>query len=255
MQLSLESSITAEIVKAIAEFNLIDDGDKIAVGVSGGKDSSFLLYCLKILQLHFKIDFSLQAVYVDPGFKDSKAETNLRDFCSELKVEFKVIQTNIKDYIQTASNPCSKCAHFRKGAVIEYLKEINYNKLAFGHHLDDAVETFLLSIFYSGQIQTLKANRYLSDNQITIIRPLIYLREAQIIKEIEKKNFKIAKSSCPYDDNSARSKIREDFEAFFADEQLFANLLSAMREKDKLELWPAKEDYDLLKKKMQSYWK
>ncbi|ADQ14986.1 tRNA lysidine(34) synthetase [Halanaerobium hydrogeniformans] len=255
MKLSLDSSLTAEIVKAIAEFNLIDACDKIAVGVSGGKDSSFLLYCLKILQLHFKIDFSLKAVYVDPGFGDSQAEDNLSTLTKELGVDFKVIRTKIKDYIQKDSNPCSKCAHFRKGAIIEYLNKINYNKLAFGHHLDDAVETFLLSIFYSGQLQALKANRYLSENKINIIRPLIYLRETQIENEIEKKNFKIAKSSCPYDDASARSKVRQDFKGFFEDEQLFANLISAMRKKDNFELWPQKMDYNILKKKMKNYWK
>ena len=255
MKLSLDSNLTAEIVKAIAEFNLIDDGDKIAVGVSGGKDSTFLLYCLKILQLHFKIDFSLKAVYVDPGFNDSKAEDNLCIFTENLEVDFEVIKTDIKDYIQKDSNPCSKCAHFRKGAIIEYLNKINYNKLALGHHLDDAVETFLLSIFYSGQLQTMQVNRYLSDNQINIIRPLIYLREEKIVNEVEKKNFKIAKSSCPYDDFSARSEIRKDFKAFFENKQLFANLVSAMREKDGLELWPKKMDYQSLKNKMKSYWK
>ena len=140
-------------------------------------------------------------------------------------------------------NPCSKCAHFRKGAIINYLKQNNFNKLAFGHHLDDAVETYLISIFYSGQLKTLQPKRYLSKSGVNIIRPLIYLREAVIIEEIKKRGLEINNSCCPYDGNSIRSKIRNDFAHYFNNQQLFANLVSAMREKDNRELWPAAADF------------
>lgn len=255
MDLSFNSNITAKVVKAVAEFDLIRDGDKIAVGLSGGKDSTFLLLILKLFNLYFKNDFILEAVHVDPGFNNNH-NNNLKEICSELEIEFKIIETNIADYIENSENenPCSKCAHFRKGALIDYLKNNNFNKLAFGHHLDDAVETYLMSIFYSGQLKTLQPKRYLSESKIEIIRPLIYLREDIIIKEISEKNISVKKSCCPYDGNSGRSRIREEFQKYFEDELLFSNLTSAMRDKENRELWPKEMDFQKLKLKMKEYW-
>ena len=171
--------------------------------------------------------------------------------------EVKIIKTNIADYIEDDKNekPCSKCAHFKKGAIINYLQENNIKKLAFGHHLDDAVETYLMSIFYSGQLKTLQPKRYLSESGVKIIRPLIFLRENIIIEEIKNREIEIKKSSCPYDGQSARAEVREDFSRYFNNKQLFANLVSAMREKDNRELWPEKADFKLISKKMKEYWK
>lgn len=256
MNLSLDRSVTAQVVKAIAEFDLINDGDRIAVGLSGGKDSAFLLLVLKIFSKYFSKDFMLKAVHVDPGFDDSSSLA-LKDFCQQLKIDLKIIKSEIALYINSteASNPCSKCAHFRKGAIINYLKQNNFNKLAFGHHLDDAVETYLMSIIYSGQLQTLAPKRFLDKNKVEIIRPLIYLRESVIIREIKKRNIKIKKSLCPYDGNSARAKIKKDFAKYFKDEQLFANLTAAMRKKENNNLWPTKTEEKLLTQKMKKYWK
>ncbi|MFP4371746.1 MAG: tRNA 2-thiocytidine biosynthesis TtcA family protein [Halanaerobium sp.] len=256
MNLSFDNTITAKIVKAAAEFDLINDGDRIAVGLSGGKDSAFLLMILKIFKKHFKINFKLKAVHVNPGFNDSAVD-GIKDFCDQLNIDLKIIETEIASYIKEAEeeNPCSKCAHFRKGAIISYLQETNFNKLAFGHHLDDAVETYLMSIFYSGQLKTLQPGRYLSESGVEIIRPLIYLREKKIAEEIKKRNIKIDKGLCPYDGNSARSQVRKDFAKYFNDQQLFANLISSMREKNNTELWPQKMDYQLLSQQMKAYWK
>jgi len=256
MNLSFDNSITAKVVKAAAEFDLINNGDKIAVGLSGGKDSTFLLLILKLFNLHFKNDFILEAVHVDPGFNNSTAE-ELKLLAAELEVKIKIIYTNISDYIDDSKeeNPCSKCAHFRKGAMINYLKENNFNKLAFGHHLDDAVETYLMSIFYSGQLKALQPKRYLSNNKIEIIRPLIYLRENIIEEIITDKGIRPLKSGCPYDGNTGRARIRKEFEKHFEDDLLFSNLVSAMRDKKNRELWPKKIDNEILTKKMKNYWK
>ncbi|RAK06214.1 tRNA(Ile)-lysidine synthetase-like protein [Halanaerobium saccharolyticum] len=256
MDLSFDSSITAKVVKAVAEFNLINEGDRVAVGLSGGKDSTFLLMILKIFAEHFKKDFKLQAVHVDPGFEASTAN-KIENFCQDLNIDLKIIKTRIAEYITEAEtkNPCSKCAHFRKGAIINYLKKNHFNKLAFGHHLDDAVETFLMSIFYSGQLKALQPKRYLSESRVDIIRPLIYLRENVIIEEIEKREIIINKSSCPYDGNTARAQVRKDFARYFTDQQFFSNLLSAMRENNNQELWPEEEDFQLLSRKMKKHWK
>lgn len=254
MNLSFDNTITAKIVKAAAEFDLINAGDRIAVGLSGGKDSAFLLMIMKIFQKHFKINFKLKAVHLNPGFDDSAA-AGIKSFCQDLNIELNIIDSKIAEYITKSENPCSKCAHFRKGAIINYLKETNFNKLAFGHHLDDAVETYLMSIFYSGQLKTLQPSRYLSESGVEIIRPLIYLREKNIAEEIKKRNIKIDKGLCPYDGNSARSQVRKDFAKYFNDQQLFANLISSMREKNNTELWPQKMDYQLLSQQMKAYWK
>ena len=256
MDFSLDNKITADVVKAISEFNLIEDEDRIIVGLSGGKDSTFLLFVLKLLQLYGSQKFDLRGVYVDPGFSESEIAKNLKLYTHKLEVEFDIIETEIADFINNSAdeNPCSKCAHFRKGALVNYMKERNFNKLAFGHHLDDAVETFLLNIFYSGQLRALQPLRYLSDNQVSIIRPLIYLREETIVREVNKRNIKTTESSCPYDGSSARADIRKEFAAHFEDERLFANLVSSFREGDNIELWPEKMDYHRLKKEMKKFW-
>ena len=256
MDLSFDNSITAKVVKAVAEFDLINDGDKIAVGLSGGKDSTFLLLILKLFNLHFKNNFILEAVHVNPGFNSSTAN-KLKILAAELDLKIKIIDTNISDYIEDneEGNPCSKCAHFRKGAMINYLKENNFNKLAFGHHLDDAVETYLMSILYSGQLKTLQAKRYLSKNKIEIIRPLIYLRENVIAENIADQEISPLKSGCPYDGNTGRSRIRKEFEKYFEDDLLFSNLVSAMRDKENRELWPKKINNEFLTEKMKNYWK
>ncbi|MFW6229867.1 MAG: tRNA lysidine(34) synthetase [Halanaerobium sp.] len=255
MDLSFDSSITAKVVKAVAEFGLINEGDRLAVGLSGGKDSTFLLLILKIFYQHFKKDFILKAVHVNPGFKDNTGE-RIKNLCSKLNIDLEIIDTKIADYITgaEAENPCSKCAHFRKGAIINYLQKNDFNKLVFGHHLDDAVETFLMSIFYSGQLKTLQPKRYLSKSNVEIIRPLIYLRESIILEEIKKRKITIKKSACPYDGDSARSRVRTDFAKYFNDQQLFSNLISAMRDSENRELWPEKEDNEVLTRKMKEYW-
>mgnify|MGYP006291779595 CR=1 FL=1 len=257
MDISLNKKVNTKAVKAIEEFDLIEDGDQIAAGISGGKDSSFLLMVLSVLQKYSSKSFSLKAVHIDLGFKNSESNIEIKKICDKLNIDLKIIYTEISTYINNNknNNPCSKCAHFRKGALINYLKENDFNKLAFGHHLDDAVETFLMSILYSGQLKTLQPKRKLSESKITIIRPLIYLREHKIQNQIEINNISLKSSLCPYDGDSARSKIRHNFKDYFEDEQLFSNLISAMRGKNKHELWPEELDYDLLSKKMKNFWK
>lgn len=256
MDFSLDNKITAEVVKAVSEFNLIEDQDRVIVGLSGGKDSSFLLFVLKLLQLYGGRNFDIKGVFVDPGFSESNIAKILKIYTDDLEVDFDIIETEIADFIKNSGdeNPCSKCAHFRKGALVDYMKERNYTKLAFGHHLDDAVETFLLNIFYSGQLRALQPLRYLSDNQVSIIRPLIYLREETISREVKKRNIESRESSCPYDGHSARADIRKEFAAHFKDKRLFANLVSSFRETDNIELWPEKMDYHRLKKEMKKFW-
>ena len=257
MQLYLDKVHNNRIAEAIAEFDLIQKDDKILVGLSGGKDSSFLLYALKIFQKHSALDFKLSAATVDLGFEESNHIPYLKKLCNELNINLKVIETEIAQYIlnKDVDNPCSKCAHFRKGALVSYMKENNFNKLAFGHHYDDAVETFLMSIIYSGQISSLQPIRHLSQNDVYIIRPLIYLREDTIIREIEKLDINILESHCPYDKVNKRAEIKDNFPDLFKNKQLFYNTAAAMRAGRKVEFWPEKKDDKMISEKMNYFWK
>ncbi len=256
MDLHLDKVHNNKISKAIAEFNLIDKNDKIIVGLSGGKDSSFLLYALKILSEHTSLNFKVSAVTVDLGFEESNHLSYLKYLCDKLEVNLKVIKTDIYKYIinEENGNPCSKCAHFKKGAIVNYMKEKGYEKLAFGHHYDDAVETYLMSILYSGQVNTLQPKRFLSDNEVYIIRPLIYLREKRIISAKDRIEYKDTFTKCPYDQETKREEIKEILEKIKFNKQIFYNIASAMRGNSIKELWPVKEDEQILTEKMQSIW-
>ncbi|RCW51433.1 MULTISPECIES: tRNA 2-thiocytidine biosynthesis TtcA family protein [unclassified Halanaerobium] len=257
MELRLERWINHRIVKAMAEFEMIEEGDNVLVGLSGGKDSSFLLYALAVLKKYFSVQFNLKAATVNPGFNDKEIYDDLSFFADELNIQYEIIETEIAQYIlnEDVDNPCSKCAHFRKGALVSYMKENNCNKLAFGHHYDDAVETFLMSIIYSGQISSLQPFRYLSQNNVYIIRPLIFLREDTIIREIKKLDINILESNCPYDKMNKRAEIKESFADLFRNKQLFYNTAAAMRAGRRIELWPEKKDEKMISEKMNYFWK
>ncbi len=256
MQPKLSQDMNNKIVKAIAEFEMIKEGDKVLVGLSGGKDSSFLLYALSVLQKYMAVNFQLEAVTVDPGFSSDTNFQPLVNLCKELEVDYHLIKTRIAEYIlaEENTNPCSKCAHFRKGAIIKYMLANNFNKLAFGHHYDDAVETFLMSIIYSGQLQTLQPVRFLSESEINLIRPLIYLREKDIIAEQKKIGYQILQSPCPYDTKSARAVIRNKYQELFNDKQIFSNISKAMREGNNIELWPEEKSYEQISQAMKYLW-
>jgi len=257
MELRLESWINHRIVKAMAEFEMIEEGDNVLVGISGGKDSSFLLYALTVLKKYFSVNFNLKAVTVNPGFNDKEIYDDLSSYVEKLNIQYEIIETEIAQYIlnKDVDNPCSKCAHFRKGALVSYMKENNFNKLAFGHHYDDAVETFLMSIIYSGQISSLQPIRHLSQNDVYIIRPLIYLREDTIIREIKKLDINILESHCPYDKVNKRAEIKDNFPDLFKNKQLFYNTAAAMRAGRKVEFWPEKKDDKMISEKMNYFWK
>ncbi|MGM0602743.1 MAG: tRNA 2-thiocytidine biosynthesis TtcA family protein [Bacillota bacterium] len=257
MELRLESWINHRIVKALAEFNMLEDGDNVLVGLSGGKDSSFLLYALTVLKKYFSVSFNLRAVTVDPGFSEADVYNDLSAFAEKLNIKHEIIKTEISQYIlnDNVDNPCSKCAHFRKGALVNHMKENGFNKLAFGHHYDDAVETFLMSIIYSGQISSLQPRRHLSQNDVYIIRPLIYLREDTIVREMKKIDVDILESHCPYDKVNKRAEIKENFPELFRNKQLFYNTASAMRDGRRIELWPKKKDDRIISEKMTYLWK
>ena len=162
--------------KAVDEFSLIEDGDKIAVGVSGGKDSLTMLYALHGLMRFYPHPFSIEVITVDlghPGFHVEK----IKELCDSLGLGFTVVKTDIAQIIfdeRKESNPCSLCAKMRKGALNEEAKKLGCNKVAYAHHKDDVVETMLLSLIFEGRFHTFSPKTYLDRMDLTVIRPLLY---------------------------------------------------------------------------------
>lgn len=255
MKMYLDQIHNNKIVEAIAEFNLIDKNDNILVGLSGGKDSSFLLYALVILSKHTSLNFKIGAVTVDLGFENSHHIKYLKYLTDSLDVNLNIIETEISKYIKSEhKNPCAKCSHFKKGALVEFMKERNYQKIAFGHHYDDAVETFLMSIIYSGQINTLQPKRYLSHNEVYIIRPLIYLREKRIVEAKKRIEYQDTFKKCPYDKKTKREEIKGIIKKTRFNKQIFYNVAAAMRESSLKELWPKKTNQSSLSKIIKQIW-
>ena len=176
----LESRIAKKTTKAIVDFNLIEDGDRVMVGLSGGKDSWALLQTLDVLRKRAPIDFSLIAVNVDSGYKEYKHEL-IAKTCRERGWEFRIEHTSIgevmDDILEAKDTPCSLCARLRRGVLYRIATEVGATKIALGHHMDDFIETLLLNIFFAGALKAMPA-RLVSDNgEHVVIRPLVYVGE------------------------------------------------------------------------------
>ena len=194
--------------KACSEYNLIENGDKICVGLSGGKDSLSLLKALSLYQKFSSETFELCAVSVDlSGGKCDYSE--IENFCRELDVEFTKVNSNVFEIvfdIRKEKNPCSLCANMRRGILNSTAKSLGCNKVALGHHKDDFIETFLLSLFYEGRMSTFKPKSYLSRVDLTMIRPLIYCDEEDI-KRVSK-DLPILINPCPADKHTQRENTK-----------------------------------------------
>lgn len=207
MELKRLLSLTRQ---AIDEYGMIKEGDKIAVGISGGKDSLTLLYALSELRRFYPKKFELMAVTVDVGA--DMDFTPVKELCERLDVPYTIVSTQIKQIVfdeRKEKNPCSLCAKLRKGALNEELKKRGFNKIAYAHHRDDVVNTLFLSLMYEGRIQTLETTTYLDGSDITVIRPLIYTRESEVIGFTNKYNLPVVKSKCPADGNTKREYVSE----------------------------------------------
>lgn len=196
--------------KAIDDYHMIQAGDEIAVGISGGKDSLTLLYALQGLRRFYPHPFKLCAVTVDLGFDNLKLD-KISDLCEDLDVPYHIIHTDIAKIIfedRRESNPCSLCAKMRKGALNDAMKAIGYNKVAYAHHKDDVVETMMMSLIYEGRLHTFRPVTYLDRTDITVIRPLIYMNEADVIGFVNKYKVPVVKSPCPADGHTKREYIK-----------------------------------------------
>ena len=197
--------------KAIDDYHMIEENDKIAIGISGGKDSLTLLYALHGLQRFYPKHFDIHAVTVDLGFQNLNLE-EIKTLCSYLGVQYHIIETDIAKIIfedRKENNPCSLCAKMRKGALNDAIKAIGCNKVAYAHHKDDVVETMLMSLIFEGRFHTFSPVTYLDRTGLTVIRPLLYMNEADVIGFINKYQVPVVKSPCPADGNTKREYIKE----------------------------------------------
>ncbi len=195
--------------RAIQDYKMIESGDKIAVGVSGGKDSLVLLTLLAEYQKYFDCKFDLMAVTVDMGFTEN-AYTPITQYCKKLGVEYSVVKTDIAEIIfdiRKEKNPCSLCAKMRRGALNSEITSRGFNKLALGHHKDDVVETFLLSLFYEGRLNTFQPKSYMSRSGVTLIRPMIYLAEKDISGLA--KTMPVVHNPCPANKHTERESMKQ----------------------------------------------
>src|SRR6267142_6527129 len=178
----LEARLAKKTTKAITDFNLIEDGDRIMVGLSGGKDSWALLQTLDILRQRAPIRFSLVAVNVDSGYKEFKHDLIART-CEARGWEYRIEHTGIgeliEDILDADQTPCSLCARLRRGVLYRMATEVGATKIALGHHLDDFIETLLLNLFFAGALKAMPARLVSDSGEHVVIRPLVYVEEAE----------------------------------------------------------------------------
>lgn len=202
--------VLSYVRKAVDDYHMIEDGDRIAVGISGGKDSLTLLYALNGLRRFYPGHFDIHAVTVDLGFENLKLD-EIQDLCRELGVEYTIVKTDIAQVIfqdRKEVNPCSLCAKMRKGALNQAIKEAGCNKVAYAHHKDDVVETMLLSLIYEGRFHTFSPVTYLDRMDLTVIRPLMYMNEVDVIGFVHKYKVPVVKSPCPADGYTKREYVK-----------------------------------------------
>lgn len=197
--------------QAVDDYEMIESGDKIAIGLSGGKDSLALLYALHGLKRFYPKPFDLIAITVDLGFDNFNLDT-VKALCDELKIEYRIIPTEIGKILfetRSESNPCSLCAKMRKGALNEAAKALGCNKIAYAHHRDDLVETMLLSLIYEGRFYAFSPKTYLDRTELFVIRPMIYVSEADVIGFKNRYHLPVCKNPCPVDGKTKREYVKQ----------------------------------------------
>lgn len=198
---------------AIEKYNMIEENDKIAIGVSGGKDSLALLYTMARLKEFYPVKFDIIAVTVDPCFNSIYMDTSkIEQLCDSLKIEYFVKRTNLGNIVfkefQTKS-PCSLCSRMRRGIIHDIAKEKSCNRLALGHHFDDSVETFFMNLFNGGKIGCFSPVTYLSRKDLYLIRPMILCKEKDIASFSTRYKLPVEKSRCPVDGKTERESIKD----------------------------------------------
>ena len=231
--------IQGKIRKVIEEYNMIEDGDKVAVGVSGGKDSLTLLSCLASLRKYFPRKFSLVAITVDM-FNGATDYSKIQELCASLDVEYHIIPSQIYEIlfeVRKEQNPCSLCTRMRRGILSETAIKLGCNKLALGHHADDLLETFFLSLFYESRLSTFLPVTHLDKTGITMIRPMLLVWEKETIEFA--KSLPVVHNVCPADKNTQREYIKGMLKGIAPHiKKVHAHILSALMHPERNHLFP-----------------
>lgn len=226
---------------AVDKYNMIEAGDKIAVGVSGGKDSLALLYALAKLRDFYPKPFSLVAITLDYQFNGIAEDyTAIEALCKKLQVEYIVRRTNLWEVIfktRKEKNPCSLCAKMRRGLLHDTAVANGCNKVALGHHLDDAAETFLMNLLNGGKIGCFSPVSYLSNKKLYLIRPLIFAYEKDVAAAARRENLPVVKSRCPMDKVSNRQNMKELLKALEKDNPAVRKKIIGALERSHIDNW------------------
>jgi PP-loop family. len=226
--------------RAVEDFNMIEEGDRIAVGVSGGKDSLVLLKALKLYQYFSPVKYELEAITLTMGLDDFDL-TGVAEFCKELEIPYTIQETQIGKIVfdvRKEKNPCSLCAKMRRGALHNVALERGCHKVALAHHREDVIETIFLSLFYEGRFNTFSPVTYLDRKDITLIRPLVYTPEADIIGVAKRYQLPIVKNPCPMDGHSKRQYMKNLIKHIAKDiPNVQDQILTALKSKHNRNLW------------------
>lgn len=232
--------ILGPLRRAVEKYEMIRPGDRIAVGLSGGKDSTALLVAMKRFQYFSPVPFELEGITLDMGFGGMDFEP-LVQLCAELDIPYTIKKTQIGPIVFEArqeKNPCALCARMKRGALHDLSIERGCRKIALGHHADDAIETFFLSLFYEGRINTFSPVTYLDRKDITLIRPLIFVKEKDIIYNPDVKELPVIKSTCPADGHTKREDMKDMMKELRKTiPELDDRILKAIQNKEQFHLW------------------
>lgn len=246
----------SKLWRAIIEFDMLKPGDRILIGLSGGKDSMFLTAALAEIKKYSPIPFDLACYTVNAMFAPDFPKKELEEFCKAYGLEHYSDDVDINAVWQNKSaTPCFTCAYFRRAATNRRARELGFNKIALAHHHDDAVETFFMNIVTSGQLRSFLPVTPLSRSGITVLRPLLYYREKEIVELVKKLNLHPLKNPCPYDGHTTRQDVKEHIAALDARyPEIYDHLAAAMRCSDQQELWPGKLGQKELAQKFRAFW-
>ena len=202
--------LMSQVRKCVRDYNMLEPGDRVVAGVSGGKDSLALLRLMAELRDHSPVPFSLHAVTLDMGYEEMDFSP-VAELCARLQVPYTVKQTQIREIvfdIRKEENPCALCAKLRRGILNDAALELGANKVALGHHYDDAIETFLLSMIYEGRLSSFLPVTYMDRTGLTLIRPMLYLHEKTVSNFVTRENLPLVHNPCPADKNTKREDVK-----------------------------------------------
>lgn len=234
-------NLIKKIGLADKDYQMISDGDKIAVGISGGKDSTLLLYALEHYRIKSRKNFKVIGIHLNLGFKGDDYQI-VKDYFDSINIENIVYDTQVSEILELNKKDdkiqCSLCSKFKKGIVIQKALELGCNKVAFAHHADDAIETLFLNAIYGGKLATFDPEMYMSESKINFIRPFIYLKESEIIANAEELELPIVKSGCPSDGFTRRQEMKELLNKIYLEyPTAHDNFIKMLHNSEQTKLW------------------